>query len=284
MIHRAILIAGPTASGKSAVALEMAQKVDGIIINADAIQVYDCWKIISARPSDEDCAIIPHFLYGHVSGDQDYSVGHWIQDVKKVLSSTLKTPIIVGGTGLYFKALTEGLSEIPSIPDEIRNKGESLLENYGLDFIVNKLDDETRATIDCKNSMRVLRAWEVQNATGYNLKYWHEKSTPPLLPVSMTEAYTLIPSRDKLYANCDQRVLEMIKNGAIDEVKNVIASKLRLKSPAMKAIGVSELTKYINKEYTLEQSVEKMQQATRNYAKRQITWFRNKTKDWSELL
>jgi tRNA dimethylallyltransferase len=284
MTHKAILIAGPTASGKSAVALEMAQRVDGVIINADAIQVYDCWKIISARPSDEDCAIIPHFLYGHVSGDQDYSVGHWLQDVKKVLSSTSKSPIIVGGTGLYFKALTEGLSEIPSIPDEIRKEGESLLQNYGLEFIVNQLDHETRTSIDCKNSMRVLRAWEVQKATGYNLKYWHKQSTPPLLPISMTEAYTLIPPRSKLYANCDRRVLEMIKNGAVEEVKNAIDAKLHLKSPAMKAIGVSELTKYMNKEYTLDQSVEKMQQATRNYAKRQITWFRNKAKNWRELL
>jgi len=180
---RPVLIAGPTASGKSALALAIARAQGGVIVNADALQVYANWRILSARPSPEEEAQAPHRLYGHVAPDQEYSAGHWLREVAPLLDAGPR-PIVVGGTGLYFAALTEGLAEIPPVPAEIRAAGERLLRAAGLAALRKALDPETCARIDLANPRRVQRAWEVQAATGRGLAEWQDATPPPLLPRS----------------------------------------------------------------------------------------------------
>ena len=182
---RPVLIAGPTASGKSALALRIAEAQGGVIVNADAIQVFANWRVLTARPSAQDEARVPHLLYGHVAGDAPYSVGHWLREVAPVLRSGPR-PIIVGGTGLYFTALTEGLAEIPTLPDHVRPEATARLRAGGIGALLADLDEATLARIDRQNPMRVQRAWEVWHGTGRGLAEWQDATPPPLLPLSDT--------------------------------------------------------------------------------------------------
>lgn len=280
--QRPVLIAGPTASGKSALALEIAETQGGVIINADASQVFDGWRVLTARPSLEDEARAPHALYGHVPFEQSYSAGQWLRDVTPYLSADSLRPIIVGGTGLYFSALTEGLADIPSVPLEVRSRANELRSAGKLDEMINALDDATRAKIDLNNPMRVQRAWEVQQSSGSGLAYWHAQTPPPLLPLSACSAFVLDAQVDWLNARISRRFELMLAQGALDEAK-VNLERYDPDLLSCKAIGAPELTAYLRGETDLEGAKDAASTATRQFAKRQRTWFRARMKAWQKI-
>ncbi|PXW70262.1 tRNA dimethylallyltransferase [Loktanella sp. PT4BL] len=275
--ERPVLIAGPTASGKSALALHIAQTQGGLIVNADALQVFDGWRILTARPDDHDLALAEHALYGHVPFDADYSVGHWLRDVAPFLDRP-KRPIIVGGTGLNFHALTQGLAEIPPTPPEIREAGNAL----PLPALLAALDAETKGRIDTRNRMRVQRAWEVLQATGQSLADWQDNTTPPLLPVNASTCITLDAPKDWLNDRIARRFDQMLDQGALDEAR----AMLPLWNPdhlSSKAIGAPELIAHLQGTLSLPDAREAAIIASRQYAKRQRTWFRARHKDWHHI-
>ncbi|MDH3667375.1 MAG: tRNA (adenosine(37)-N6)-dimethylallyltransferase MiaA [Paracoccaceae bacterium] len=288
-MNRPILLAGPTASGKSELALALAERFGGAVINADSQQVYRDWRILTARPGPGDVARAPHFLYGHVSLDAEYSVGTWLAEVEGILNACRAQglrPIITGGTGLYFKALTEGLAPIPQIPPDVRAEAEESLERMGLTAFADALDardGETMATIDRANPMRLLRAWEVLEATGMGLAGWRRRTPPPLLPLRNCVALVLDPPRDWLHARCDARFDAMIRTGVMDEVRRVRDLGLDTDLPGMKAVGAPELRSYLDGTLNLGEAVARAKTATRRYAKRQSTWIRNQMFQWTVL-
>ncbi|MEJ6401794.1 tRNA (adenosine(37)-N6)-dimethylallyltransferase MiaA [Yoonia sp. 2307UL14-13] len=271
-----VLIAGPTASGKSALALHVAKAQGGVIVNADAVQVFDGWRILTARPDDADLAVAPHVLYGHVPFDGDYSVGHWLRDVARHLTGP--RPIIVGGTGLNFNALTQGLAEIPATPDDLRTHANTLT----LQHLLRELDPETTARIDTQNRMRVQRAWEVLQNTGRGLAAWQDDTQPPLLPPEDAIRINLTSDTDWLNDRITRRFDQMLDQGALDEAKAMLPhwNPNHLSS---KAIGASELIGYLQGEITLDQARDAAIIASRQYAKRQRTWFRSRHKDWHQI-
>ena len=273
-----ILIAGQTASGKSQIAIDIAKKQGGIIINADAIQVYKNWRILTARPSSVDEAMVNHKLYGHIDGNTDYSVGTWIKEVKEILSNNSR-PIIVGGTGLYFSALTNGLVDIPEIPEKIRLEANARIKKNGFESLVREIDQETVQKIDTNNPMRVQRAWEVLISTGRGLNSWHRATPKPTLDLNRCKALLVDVEVSKMNNRIKNRFDQMIEKGLIQEAKNNIASWNSL-SPSSKAIGSHELIAYLNNEISKEQLREKIVFATRQYAKRQRTWFRGRMQSW----
>lgn len=276
--ERPILIAGPTASGKSQLALEIAQAQGGIIINADALQVFDNWRILTARPTPEDEARVPHALYGHVPGEADYSAGQWLRDLKPLLNAGPR-PIIVGGTGLYFNGLTQGLAEIPATPTGIRAEAGRILHDEGLQSLLKGLDQATLARIDRQNPMRVQRAWEVLQATGRGLAQWQDETPPPLLPLEDCSALLLEAEPDWLNARISRRFDMMLAQGALDEARANAADWDPSRLSA-KAIGAAELIAYSRGEISLESAKQAATIATRQYAKRQRSWFRSKMQNW----
>ncbi|ANP38826.1 tRNA delta(2)-isopentenylpyrophosphate transferase [Phaeobacter gallaeciensis] len=274
---RPVLIAGPTASGKSALALEIAEKQGGVVVNADASQVFDCWRIVTARPSVEEEARAPHRLYGHVAYDAPYSAGHWLREVVPLLSGTQR-PIIVGGTGLYFNALTEGMAEIPPTPAEVRAEGDSM----SLEDLLSALDPQTAARIDVQNRARVQRAWEVLTATGRALADWQDDTPPPPLPLNACSALVLESSKDWLEARIRKRFRAMLDQGAMDEVE-AMRDRFDPSLPSCKAIGAPELMAYATGRMTLEEAEESAAIATRRFAKRQRTWFRARMEKWRKI-
>ena len=272
-----VLIAGPTASGKSALAMAIAARYGGVIVNADASQVYDCWRVVTARPSVEDEAALPHALYGHVAWDAPYSAGHWLREVAAFLTGPDR-PIIVGGTGLYFMALTEGMADIPETPPHIRAEGDAM----DLPGLLRDLDPRTISRIDRQNRARVQRAWEVLRATGRSLADWQDDTPPPLLaPEACTR---LVVETDKawLEARIFKRFDQMVATGALDEVA-AMADRYDPMKPAFRAIGVPELMAHIKGTLTLEEAREAASVATRQFAKRQRTWFRKRMKTWAKI-
>jgi tRNA dimethylallyltransferase len=272
------LIAGPTASGKSALALAIADRAGGVIVNADALQVWECWRVLTARPSAEDEAAIPHRLYGHVAPQQPYSVGHWLREVKQVLAEGAR-PIIVGGTGLYFTALTAGLAEIPAVPAAIRAEADALRLAGGPEAMLPDIDARTASRIDRANPMRVQRAWEVQRATGRGLADWQDDTGAPILDHMAAEAIVLSPERNHLADRIERRFDAMIAAGAIDEV-SALLPEWAPEALWARAIGAPELVAYLRNEITLEDAASRAKAATRHYAKRQRSWFRGRMKDW----
>ena len=272
-----VLIAGPTASGKSALALDIAEAQGGIIINADALQVFANWHILTARPGAEDLARAKHALYGHVPGDAAYSVGHWLREVAPLLDG--KRPIITGGTGLYFTALTQGLAEIPLTPPDIREMAAARRAAEGHATMLAELDASTRARIDQLNPMRVQRAWEVLQTTGRGLADWQDNTPAPLLPLTDTYPIVMNADRDWLAARIDQRFDLMVKNGALEEARANLA-RWNPADPSAKAIGAPELIAHLQGELPLQDAIDAAKIATRQYAKRQRTWFRSKMHDW----
>lgn len=273
-----VLIAGPTASGKSALALEISESQGGVVINADAIQVYDNWTVLTARPPAEDEARAPHLLYGHQPWDADYSVGHWLREVAPLLKSGQR-PIITGGTGLYFTALTQGLAEIPPTPTALREAANARVAAEGFEALLAELDDETASRIDRQNPMRVQRAWEVLTATGRPLANWQDNTPAPLLPLADTMPIVFDVDKKWLNARIARRFDMMLDLGALDEAR----ANLDRYDPAllsMKAIGAPELVAHLKGEITLDQAREAATIATRQFAKRQRTWFRSKMSDW----
>nr|WP_106610145.1 tRNA (adenosine(37)-N6)-dimethylallyltransferase MiaA [Shimia abyssi] len=276
--HQPVLIAGPTASGKSALALDIAAHGGGVIINADAIQVYNNWRVLTARPSVQDETQAPHRLYGHIAHDADYSVGHWLREVKPLLSGP-ERPIIVGGTGLYFTALTKGLADIPATPPDLRAHANERVTHEGFEALLAELDPDTAARIDRLNPMRVQRAWEVLQATGRPLSDWQDNTPPPLLPLASTTPVLFDVDKDWLNKRIAGRFDLMLESGALDEAR----ANLPRWNPAhlsAKAIGAPELIAHLLGTLSLEQAREQATIATRQFAKRQRTWFRSKMADW----
>ncbi|SLN31507.1 tRNA dimethylallyltransferase [Roseivivax jejudonensis] len=275
---RPVLIAGPTASGKSALALDIATRQGGVIVNADAIQVFSDWRVLTARPGPADLAAAPHALYGHVPGDTPYSAGRWMRDVAPLLDRP-ERPIIVGGTGLYFAALTEGLADIPETDTATRALADARLAEDGRDALLAELDPETRDRIDPLNPMRVQRAWEVQHMTGRGMAAWQDDTPPPRLPPE--EAHTIVVDapRDWLAARIARRFDAMIAGGALDEAR-ANAPDFSPARPSAKAIGARELVAHVRGEMTLVAARTGAVTQTRQYAKRQRTWFRARMRDW----
>lgn len=278
---RPVLIAGPTASGKSALALRIAETAGGVIVNADAIQVFACWRVLTARPDAAEEARAPHRLYGHVPCDFAYSVGHWLREVAEILQGDAR-PIIVGGTGLYFRALTEGLAEIPPTPPEIRAEADARLRSDGLEAMLSDLDVPTAARIDRQNPMRVQRAWEVLRATGRGLADWQDDTPPPLLPLDATTPLLVEAGKDWLNARIARRFDKMLDEGALDETRAMLP-RWDAALPAAKAIGAPELIAHLRGELTLDAAREAATVATRQFAKRQRTWFRARMGGWTRI-
>ena len=275
--NRPVLIAGPTASGKSALALAVAEKTGGPIVNADALQVYGDWRVLTARPSVEDEAAWPHALYGHVHGKEPYSVGRWLREIVPFLSGP--PPVIVGGTGLNFTALTEGLADIPQIPQSIRDTAFAKIEDGGIASLVEELDAQTHARIDLNNPARVQRAWEVLTATGRGLADWQNETGPPLLPLADAQAFVLHAPKSWLTPRIDRRRDIMLKEGGLDEAA-ANAPHWHPGLPSAKAIGAAELIQVHSGDMTLETAQNKISILTRQYAKRQRSWFRARMGNW----
>jgi tRNA dimethylallyltransferase len=280
-VERPILIAGPTASGKSALAMQIAQRDGGIIVNADAIQVYANWRVLTARPSLADEAALPHRLFGHVAGDHSYSVGEWLREVEALLNGPDRV-IIIGGTGLYFRALTEGLAEIPAIPQDVRAAGDALRKDGALAQMRAEVDPASAARIDMANPARVQRAWEVLRATGRGIADWQDATPAPLLPDSRTERLVLEAPKDWLSPRIAQRFDLMMEGGALEEARaNLPHWDASL--PSNKAIGAPELIAHLRGEMTLAQARDASVIATRQFAKRQRTWFRARMSHWHAI-
>ena len=278
---RPVLIAGPTASGKSGLALRLAETQGGVVVNADAIQVFANWQVLTARPDAADLARAPHALYGHVPWDGTYSVGHWLREVAALRAQGTR-PIITGGTGLYFTALTEGLAEVPQTPPAIRDEATAFLQEKGLAALVSDLDAATRARIDLRNPMRVQRAWEVLRATGRGLAAWQDETPPPLLPLDDCASFVLDAPKDWLSPRIARRFDQMLAAGALDEARaNAPRHDPALLS--MKAIGAPELIAHVRGEIPLSAAREQAIVATRQFAKRQRTWFRARMRGWQTL-
>ena len=280
-VDRPVLIAGPTASGKSALALAVARTGGGRIVNADALQVFADWRVLTARPAPEEEAKAPHALYGHVAWDRAYSVGDWLRDVAPLLSGGPR-PIVVGGTGLYFRALTEGLAEIPPTPPDIRAEAEARLAAIGLDAMGRELAPDVRADLDLANPMRVLRAWEVARATGRSIRDWQADTPPPLLPLAAATALVIDAPKDWLTPRIERRFDAMLAGGALAEARAVLPRW----DPALnaaRAIGAAELVAHLRGEIDLATARDRAIVATRRYAKRQRTWFRARMRDWRRI-
>jgi tRNA dimethylallyltransferase len=278
-----VLIAGPTASGKSALALELATRQDRMIINADALQVYECWSVLTARPSIGDLDRARHVLYGHQPYDACYSVGTWLREVAELLISDPR-PIITGGTGLYFSALTEGLTHIPPISTQTRERG-NVLRVQNLQAMIatlKNIDPETATGLDLENPMRVQRAWEVLQETGRGLKSWQKDTPPPLIARDQAEALVLQAPAEQLERRIIRRFDWMLENGALGEVENMLP-KWNQDLPSSRAIGAPELVAYVKGDLSLDDATTRSIIATRQYAKRQRTWFRNRLSLWKTL-
>ncbi|MGJ4930239.1 tRNA (adenosine(37)-N6)-dimethylallyltransferase MiaA [Bradyrhizobium sp. HKCCYLS2038] len=279
--NKAVLIAGPTASGKSALAMELAQKAGGVVINTDSMQVYRDLRVLTARPTVEEEAAVPHRLYGHVDAAVNYSAGHFVRDAAAVLDDARRSgrlPIFIGGTGLYFKALTSGLSAVPPVPEDVREAVRLRLARDGVEALHAELarrDPAAGARLNLRDRTRIARALEVIEATGRPLADWHAETTPPLLPAGSTRALFIAPERETLYARIDARFDIMLERGALEEVERLAARGLDQLLPAMKAHGVPALIRYLRGEITREEASTIGKADTRHYAKRQFTWFRH---------
>ncbi len=283
----AILLAGPTASGKSRLALELAAGHGGLVVNADSMQVYAELRVLTARPSPADEAAAPHRLYGHVPAATRYSVGRWLADVAVVLDEARRRrrpAIVVGGTGLYFKALTEGLTAVPAIPTEVRAAIRAESDRVAAPDLHARLaavDSEDAAAIRASDRSRILRALEVITATGRSLAEWRRvAAAPPLVDPASVRRIVLAPDRAALHSRIAERAERMLEAGALEEVRALAALGLDAELPAMKAIGVRELLALEAGALSRAEALAAIATETRRYAKRQMTWFRNQMGDW----
>jgi tRNA dimethylallyltransferase len=285
---RPVIVAGPTASGKSELAVRVAERDGGCVINADASQVYACWRVLTARPSEAELARAPHALYGHVTCDARYSVGAWLRDVAAALADARTRalrPVIVGGTGLYLSALTEGLADIPEVPPEVRERSEAMLRSGTAAMLaeLERRDPATFARIDRDNPVRVQRAWEVLTATGRGLSDWHRATCPPVLPASEAACVVLNPGIPRVSNAIAVRFQRMLQDGALDECRAFLAAGHDPEAPAGRVLGAAPLFAHLRGRLTLEAAVEAAVTATRQYAKRQRTWFRHRMAGWPRV-
>ncbi len=285
-----VVIAGATASGKSRLAFELAQRIGGTVVNADAMQVYAELRILTARPPDADTERVPHRLYGHVSAAERYSVGLWLRDVAAAIAEAdreRRTPIIVGGTGLYLNALTQGLAAVPEVPATIRTAWRERAATHTTEelhgLLAERSPDEAKR-IGPTDRSRILRALEVLDATGRTLPEWQREAADAALvnPKRATRMVVQVP-RTELYDRINARFLGMMAAGALEEAKRIAALGLDPELPAMKSIGLSALLAHLRGELDLDAAIVRAQTETRNYAKRQMTWFRNQMAEWPAL-
>ena len=277
---RVVLIAGATASGKSALALHLAKSENGVIINADSMQVYRELRLLTARPTVEEESLTQHLLYGHIAGHESYSVGRWQKQAMDVVYSSLqegKVPIIVGGTGLYFMSLLKGLSTVPEISNEVRHKWRSF--DGDLHTELSEVDPISAAKLNPADRQRLVRALEVIDSTGHSLAHWQTvaQNDAPLRGFAVEKLFKSVP-RETLCAVADSRFELMLEQGALDEVRAL--PPLDPAAPLMKAIGVRELQAHIQGQISLDEAKAKAQIATRQYIKRQLTWWRGQMADW----
>ena len=279
------LIAGPTASGKSRLALQMAESTGAVILNADSQQLYADLRVLTARPGPEDEARAEHRLYGVADAADPWSVGRWLRAVQAELAELSKAgrpAIIVGGTGLYFNALTRGLAEMPPVPEAVREEAANLFNRSGeRDFrrVLAEVDPISERAVAPGDRQRLVRALSVVRATGRPLPQW-KADTRPVFRTGDYEALVVEPERAALYAACDARVDTMMAQGALEEVRGLLDRGIPRGLPIMKAVGLRELGAFIRGETDLDDALDIMRRTTRNYAKRQMTWFRNQTPDW----
>jgi len=275
-----ICIAGPTASGKSAYAVRVANALDGEIINADALQVYADLQILSARPTSDEIGDLPHHLFGHVAGQVRYSTGAWLREVEPLILDILargKTPVLVGGTGLYFRALLQGMADIPAVPKHISDETAERLEQNGIDSLraeAEQLDPVATARVLGNDPQRLQRIVDVATATGQPLSVW-QAETYPIVPSRFARFCVLTPPRERLYAGINARYDKMLRAGGLDEAKAVFAQGYDEGLPVMKAIGLRQLKGYLSGTASLDEAVEDAKRESRRFAKRQTTWFRN---------
>lgn len=279
-----MLIAGPTASGKSAAAIALARAIGGVIVNTDSMQVYTEPRILTARPSDEDIRAAPHLLYGHVSVREAYSMGRYQADVTRALDEarTMKRiPIFVGGTGMYFGALTDGIAKVPPVPADVRAQAAARRVELGAEDFFAELaarDPQSGAKLRASDTQRTLRAWEVVEATGKPLSHWHTQAGKPVLEGMRLVKFVLSPDRAELHRRIGARFLAMVEQGAMEE--SVALSRLDLSPTAAKILGLRDLLAAHAGEISRAEAIARAQAATRQYAKRQLTWFRNRMRDW----
>ena len=283
-----ILISGPTASGKSEFAIKLAKKINGEIINADSMQIYKELQILSARPQKKDYQKIKHHLYGFQNVKKNFSVGEWLKLTKKKIIEIKrrnKIPILVGGTGLYFKSLTDGLVKIPNVPLKIRNEIRLLNKNLGQDRFFKKLiklDPKVKSLINPSDVQRSIRAYEVKFFTKKSLNDWYSQTKTYFDKEDFIKIYLDYP-REDLIKKISTRSKKMIKSGAIKEVKNFLKLKIKRDKPATRAIGIDEIADYLEKKLDNTQLIEKISIKTRQYAKRQVTWSRGHMSDWKRI-
>ena len=289
-VKNAILIAGPTASGKSALALDLAERRGGVIVNTDSMQGYSVLDVLTARPGAADFARAPHFLYGHVHPATAYSTGAWLRDVMKLIDDGMlsgRPVIFVGGTGLYFRALAEGISEMPDIPQRIRDRWRYELKEQGavkLHSLLLHEDSAVAMTLRPTDSQRIVRALEVLDASGRSIREWQAERGRPLIDRESARFLVIEPDRVALVSRIEARFDQMLDKGALDEVKQLAALGLDPDLPAMKAIGVRELRAAMAGELGFPEAIERAKIATRQYSKRQTTWFRHQLgPEWLRL-
>lgn len=290
VVQKAILIAGPTASGKSALALRLATECGGYIINSDSMQVYDVLDQLTARPQADDLQAVPHYLYGHVSPLQLYSTGRWLEEVEALMSKPElqgRTPVFTGGTGLYFKALLGGLSDMPPVKEAVRDYWRDRMMQDGAKTLhdeLQRLDPLMAERLLPSDSQRIVRALEVVESSGRSLLDWQNSRGRALINSERAEKLIIMPDREWLRARIAQRFNLMMDGRAVREVQILLELQPDAALPVMKAIGVREIESWLKGEMTREEAVERAVIATRQYAKRQMTWFRNQFgDDWRRL-
>ena len=279
MNNNIYVIAGPTATGKSEFSIDLAEKIKGVVINSDSMQVYKNLQILTARPSKKEMKSVDHYLYGYVEGNERYNVEKWCNDASEVIYKTSANnlvPILVGGSGLYIDTLINGLIDIPLIPEKIKIESEKILKSFGKDFLINQIkniDPESLKKINSNDTVRLRRIWEVFETTGKKFSEWKLNKNKKFIENYNLKIFLFLPDREKNYQIVNSRFIKMMNSGAIEEVKKLLKLNLHDSLPIMRAHGVPEIKKYLKNQINLEDCISKGQQVTRNYVKRQHTWW-----------
>ena len=285
MINTIYVIAGPTATGKSDFSIKLAKKIGGVVINSDSMQVYKNLEILTARPSKLEMKNIDHYLYGYVNGMERYNVEKWCNDATEIIHKTFQrnlTPILVGGTGLYFNTLINGLIDIPPIPESIKNESEKIIKEFGKDFLttqIQKFDPASLKEVNSNDTVRLRRIWEVYESTGKKFSEWKLNKNKKFIENYNFKIFLFLPNREKNYQIVNSRFIKMINSGAIEEVTKLLDLNLNDSLPIMRAHGVPEIIKFLRNEVSLEECIRRGQQVTRNYVKRQHTWWNSTNLD-----